>query len=896
MGNCANCVRSKTKSETITYGKRKTELTIKSFRSTECLGTEPSEFKPQKKEHIRKMSRDANSRIEGDSDVPNAKMIQKIKTQDDRKVIKRALLKHFLFTHLPPGNIDDIIEEMLCYSLGPREVLFRQGDSGHNFFVLAEGILEIIINGTSRGIIKEGNGFGELALIHDSLRTATIRTVEKVTLWGIGRKVFREALKALSSLKFDENKRFLQCIPFLSCLTESQLDSIVAVSVCQCFTNGQKILIEGDPGDHFYIIQEGSVECSSGGVLKRVLNAGDYFGEQALLYNTLRTATITAISQVKVLSLGREMLTTVLGDKLQHTLYKNTLRIAFDSSKYLKGLKKSQIEQIIEKIEVYSYKNSEIVIPRGTIKDRNLWVVLKGSLSSSIKTKKVFSCLGSSWIYKEDSGLISSDYFASADVDIGVIRKNLLEEVIDGKLAAVVNENKIIEILKKVHLFRMLVDSKLRLLSKCVRVNHFLENEKVFAQGEEGHSIYFVNDGEVNVLKDGNIVRTLGKGTYFGERSIINNEKRTASVICKTKAELYVLSKLDFMDIIDDNMLGLLKKRIKLQDDSIKLSDLVFVSTLGKGTFGCVYLCVNKNNNELYALKTVSRKKIESHDLQLSLNLERETLLSIDHQFIVKLVKTLKDSKRVYFLLEFVQGLSLYDVLRILNLLNTSDCRFYSACLVTILEHLHNNKIVYRDLKPENVMVDEDGYLKLLDFGTAKIVKDRTFTVIGTPHYMAPEVILGKGYNHSVDLWSLGVMIYEFVCGMVPFGENAQDEPYTIYKHIISGRLSYPKFIRSTCREKPIIEMLLNKVASMRGSAEKVKSHKWFNGIDWEGLLSRQLHTPYIPLSDCLVQPVQYRLEEAEQIEDYLNEHENFDFIISRNKKNNIPIDWDKDF
>lgn len=895
MGNC-NCIRSKTKSETITYGKRNTELTIKSFRSTEFLGTEPSDFKPQKKEHVRQMSKDSSSRAEGDSDVPNAKIIKKIKTQEDRKVIKRALLRHFLFTHLPPGNIDEIIEEMQCYSLGPRDILFRQGDPGHNFFVLAEGTVEIIINGTSKGVIKEGNGFGELALIHDSLRTATIRTVEKVHLWGIGRKVFREALKTLSSLKFDENKRFLQCVPFLSCLTESQLDSIVAVSVCQCFTHGQKILIEGDPGDHFYIIQEGSVECSSGGVIKRVLNAGDYFGEQALLYNTLRTASITAISKVKVLSLGREMLTTVLGDKLQYTLYKNTLRIAFDSSKYLKGLKKSQIEQIIEKIEVYSYKNAEIVVPQGTIKNRNLWVVLKGSICSNKKTKNVFGCLGGSWIYKEDPGLTSSDFFASADLDIGVIRKDMLEELIDGKLSAVVKENQIIEILKKVHLFRMLVDSKLRLLSKCVRVKKFIENEQVFAQGEEGHSIYFVNDGEVNVIKDGNIMRTLGKGTYFGERSIINNEKRTASVICKTKADLYVLSKVDFMDIVDDNMLSLLKKRIKLQDDSIKLPDLVYVSTLGKGTFGCVYLCTNKNNNELYALKTVSRKKIDSHSLHESLNLERETLLSIEHQFIVKLVKTLKDSKRIYFLLEYVQGLSLYDVLRILNLLNTSDCRFYSACLVTILEHLHSNKIVYRDLKPENIMVDEDGYLKLLDFGTAKIVKDRTFTVIGTPHYMAPEVILGKGYNYSVDLWSLGVMIYEFVCGMVPFGENAQDEPYTIYKHIISGRLSYPKFIMSTCREKPIIETLLSNVPSMRGSAEKVKSHKWFNGIDWENLLSRKLRTPYIPLSDCLDQPIECRLKEGKLIENYLNEHENFDFIVNRNKGSKIPIDWDKDF
>ena len=167
--------------------------------------------------------------------------------------------------------------------------------------------------------------------------------------------------------------------------------------------------------------------------------------------------------------------------------------------------------------------------------------------------------------------------------------------------------------------------------------------------------------------------------------------------------------------------------------------------------FGNVFLVADKNRSRLYALKTVSRKKIERYEIQENLILERKILLQLDHMLILKLVRTFKDARRIYFLTEFVRGLDLFDVLRQLNLVSDRDSKFYTACLILMFEHLHERDIIYRDLKPENVMVDEDGYPKLIDFGRAKIVQGRTYTVVGTPHYMAPEVIVGKGYSLAAD-------------------------------------------------------------------------------------------------------------------------------------------------
>jgi len=130
---------------------------------------------------------------------------------------------------------------------------------------------------------------------------------------------------------------------------------------------------------------------------------------------------------------------------------------------------------------------------------------------------------------------------------------------------------------------------------------------------------------------------------------------------------------------------------------------------------------------------------------------------------VLKLIKTFKDEKRVYFLTEYIRGVDLYETIRKIGVLTDYDAKFYTACLLIGLEHLQSLNIIHRDLKPDNVMVDEDGYPKIIDFGSAKIIETRTYTILGTPHYLAPEVLLGKGYGHNVDLWSLGIILYEFV-------------------------------------------------------------------------------------------------------------------------------------
>jgi cGMP-dependent protein kinase len=267
----------------------------------------------------------------------------------------------------------------------------------------------------------------------------------------------------------------------------------------------------------------------------------------------------------------------------------------------------------------------------------------------------------------------------------------------------------------------------------------------------------------------------MNENEYLGERALFFKEPRSATARADGDCEVYYLEKEDFETVIEKNLQDYLISRIYLQDDSITLDQLTYLVTLGKGSYGNVTLVKSNKKNYYYAIKNISIKQILYHQLCDNLDLEKGILLKIDHPFIVKLVKTLKDEKFVYFLMDYIKGKELFDVIREIDTMNKSQTLFYGGSIMLAVRYLHQRKFVYRDIKPENIMVTENGYIKIIDFGTAKEINDRTQTTMGTPHYMAPEMIFGKGYSFEVDYWAIAVCMYEFICGEVPFGEQCEE-------------------------------------------------------------------------------------------------------------------------
>jgi cGMP-dependent protein kinase len=312
----------------------------------------------------------------------------------------------------------------------------------------------------------------------------------------------------------------------------------------------------------------------------------------------------------------------------------------------------------------------------------------------------------------------------------------------------------------------------------------FKENQYIFKENTEGDKFYLINIGSVRISHGGKIIRDLEKGNHFGEISLLNKENRTASVYTLKDTICYVLSKNDFLSVIDEGILEIIRSKIFLQDTSIKLDDLYYIKFLGKGKFGNVSLVHNKKN--LYAIKAVSRIAVDKQKILSKYFIaEKKIMMQIDHPFIIKYVKSLKNELYCFFILEFINGKNMDDYLTERKYLrNSYETKFYISSLLIIIDYLHKKNIAHRDLKPSNIMIDKTGYLKMIDFGTSKCVTDFMQTIIGTPHYIAPEILVGKGYSLSSDFWSLGICMYEIYYGCYPFGNNATDI-LEVYKEVL---------------------------------------------------------------------------------------------------------------
>lgn len=776
--------------------------------------------------------------ISNAQEAATAKVTNKPKTSWEQQMISIALQKHSVLSELTEDVKEVIIEKMKHYLLGPGEIVYEVGEAANNLFVVSSGSLEVIVNDTRVNIIKPGESFGEQALLHNTKRAATVRTLERCTLWGLEHKTFREAVESVNAKNYQENQAFIDSVSVLAVLTPQQKEALMNVLNPQKFGPGKRIVVEGAVGDLLYIIKEGTVSCTIKGLEQRKLSKGDFFGEQALLYNTVRTATVTSVDTVKLFSISREQLTEVLGDSLQQVIYRNTMRIMLDKSEHLSKLTREQKEQLISKLNVQNYQPGSVVIKAGKKAGKGIWMVLKGKLVRGRETvAEKLDCYGEVEVFTGREREMEGDVEAGEATDVSYISLQQLEGQLGGKLISIFATNEALSVLKRVQIFKTFSKEQFTQLLAALETQSFASDEYIVRQSEEGSAFFIIKSGKVQIEKDGVVLRQINKHDYFGERSILFAEPRSASVVAQGPVSCWILRKNAFNKIIDDPIRRQLIARINLQDDSITLQELKFVRQLGKGMFGNVTLCVHTEKGSMYALKSVTRQKVRMYDLSSNLILERQLLLQLDHTFIMKLIRTFKDPDRVYFLLEYVHGQDLFDVIRVLGLLQDADAKFYTSCLVLILEHLHERDIIYRDLKPENIMVDEVGYPKLIDFGTAKIVtQGRTFTTVGTPHYTAPEVLTGKGYGISADYWSVGIMLYEFLCGQVPFGEEEEDT-YMIYEQVLHAPLTYPRMLNQYFAARNLIETLLNRNPSARiaGGIEKVKNNRWFHGFDWVG-------------------------------------------------------------
>ena len=341
-------------------------------------------------------------------------------------------------------------------------------------------------------------------------------------------------------------------------------------------------------------------------------------------------------------------------------------------------------------------------------------------------------------------------------------------------------------------------------------------------------------------------IRSLNDGEDFGSRSLIlTTDKRSATAIANGEVYCYTLTSKVFKSILEPNLYEYFTNKIYLEDNTIELKDLDNIKELGSGSFGSVNLVKNKKNKYYYAIKALDLEQIKKENLEVCVELEKNVLLKIDHPFIMKMVKYLKNESYIFFINEYIKGKELWEVIRDIGLLNKEQTQFYGGSMLLAIDYLHKQKVIYRDIKPENVMVNEKGYIKIIDFGTVKEIQDRTSTIIGTSHYMAPEITKGEGYSFQVDVWSIAICMYEFFCGKLPFGEE-YDDPMDIYRAVSNEELSFPNFVHDDTFMQLMNKMLKKNPTNRLWKFKQIKEDPYFSDFDWNKLISLSYPPPYM--------------------------------------------------
>ncbi|CAO3629230.1 unnamed protein product [Cunninghamella blakesleeana] len=268
--------------------------------------------------------------------------------------------------------------------------------------------------------------------------------------------------------------------------------------------------------------------------------------------------------------------------------------------------------------------------------------------------------------------------------------------------------------------------------------------------------------------------------------------------------------------------------------------------TLGTGSFGRVHSIQSRVNCH-YAMKVLKKTEVVRLKQVEHTNNEKHILELVAHPFLVNMWGTFQDDSNLYMVLDYIAGGEMFSLLRRSQKFPDHVAKFYAGEVLLAIEYLHSKDIIYRDLKPENILLDSQGHVKITDFGFAKYVPDVTWTLCGTPDYLAPEVIQSKGYGKAVDWWSLGVLIYEMLAGHPPFFD---EDHLKLYEKILGGNIRWPSYfdpLAVSLLKKLLTADLSKRYGNLKGGSDDIKRHGWFEGVDFNLLLARQIRAPYIP-------------------------------------------------
>jgi serine/threonine protein kinase/CRP-like cAMP-binding protein len=587
----------------------------------------------------------------------------------------------------------------------------------------------------------------------------------------------------------------------------SDLDDTQIHEICECmegvvYKKDDVVFRLGHPGDFFYVVDQGSCDVyltKEEDTVVQSVGAGGSFGELALLYNNPRAATVKASEQSRLWRVhGNTFKAVVVESTYKKRKYFETL---LDRVPLLSALKDTERAKIADALEEVTFPPNHIIIRQNDHGDY-FYFCMEGKGRVTKVTDK--------GVETEVMLLNGGDYF--------------------GELALLTDSPR-----------RATITSTT--MMKCARM-HRRDFNRLLGPLQDILTFRKEYDQKAGALPS----QMTAKAGPSGRRASIS----MASAIPLSQGQLNALESHE-EDETANNILedvGLMSPRPPEFDEEheLQLEDFEVGITLGLGSFGRVRLCKFKETGKYYALKMMNKHAVLQMKQLDHIKSEKNILLQISYPFVVNMFGTFQDDEIIYMVFEFVCGGEFFTLLRNEDKLPNEQATFYAAEIVLTLGFLHNLKIVYRDLKPENILIDKDGHMKITDFGFAKEVTDRTWTLCGTPDYIAPEIIRNKGHNKGADWWAFGVLLFEMLAGYPPFYDESGG--FGTYKKILKGAVEYPDWFTPDAIElisKLLVADLGKRYGNMHKGAADIMDHAYFEQHDWSAARKKQIPVPMIP-------------------------------------------------
>ena len=753
-----------------------------------------------------------------------------------------SLQKLYLFRTLSELDLLNYIHLFKHLTIEAGRDIVVQGDRGNFFYVLMTGSCKIFKNGNEIMTAKPGYSFGELALLTSSIRKSTVKSVSECTLYAIDKRNFKSLMSLVQERSEDSFNSLLNVSPFFSAMNSQSKKKLFDISFLCKYLKGESLCNEGDESYFVYFLKIGIIDFVINKKIVATIEENRLFGERSLIKpkDNTRSASLVCKEDCEIYLIYIEGLIEILGQDYRRVVLKNIVLNCLLNERLFKALPSDYINQIVECFTFNDFEPGSVVLESGSELEDSVIVVCYGVISSMSKSFPSYTFIGlkNSNHLKVGTGKFRSESFT-------VVGRVSIEKI--SKIISYEGNNLIMFIhkladLKKIRFLHHLEYKELQYISEHICKHEFSKGETIYSSDTIDDNIYVVDQGSVGIYESDIFNFRYDKNSVFGEGCIIDGVRRN-SAKALTNVSCLVLNKEKIQNLLNDNMLNYIHTIHKISS-SFELDKVRFSNCFDQLKDRDLFLSLNINT-ELYMMsEVIYKKKIHDQD-QFQLVLNQKCVVSqIDHPHIPRFIRDLSDNKFIYFFYEFFDFIYTRDLTK--SKLSEKASKFLFFNLLSCLVYLHDKGILHRDVCPENLWIDNLGYLKLTGFRYSKQCS-RSYTVLDTNvAYKAKEVVLGKAYTKESEYWSAGVVLYELIHGKLPFDIGNEDGYTEIVSKIVNfKRLKFKKNVSNDC--KNVLNGILEGNPDKRIRLEDLVKCHWSRGISVDDIYHMNLKPVVVP-------------------------------------------------